>query len=109
MIEATKKMAAGLRVDIAVCTFRRRELAETLRSLAAITVPDGTAIRIIVADNDLQPSAEGLVDALRSEIPFGIDYVHCPASNISIGSGSPATSPKRASQGVSSGSSSGSR
>ena len=84
MIEATKKMAAGLRVDIAVCTFRRRELAETLRSLAAITVPDGTAIRIIVADNDLQPSAEGLVDALRSEIPFGIDYVHCPASNISI-------------------------
>ncbi|WP_429128561.1 glycosyltransferase [Ensifer sp. 4252] len=77
-------MATGFRVDVAVCTFRRPELAETLRSLAAITVPDATAIRIIVADNDMHPTATGLVDALRREIPFEIDYVHCPAGNISV-------------------------
>lgn len=84
MTGASTQMAAGVRVDIAVCTFRRPELAETLRSLAVITVPDRTAIRIIVADNDMEPSAARRVDALRSEIPFAIDYVHCPAGNISI-------------------------
>lgn len=84
MIEAATEMPVDIRVDIAVCTFRRPELAETLRSLASITVPEGTAIRIIVADNDAEPSAAGLVDALRSEVHFEIDYVHCPAGNISI-------------------------
>ncbi|NVD42955.1 glycosyltransferase family 2 protein [Ensifer sp. HO-A22] len=84
MTEAAIETPGGVRVDIAVCTFRRPELAETLRSLAAISVPNGAAIRIIVADNDVEPSAAGLVDALRTEVPFEIDYVHCPASNISI-------------------------
>lgn len=84
MTETNTEMAGDVRVDIAVCTFRRPELAETLRSLAAIAMPDGTAIRIIVADNDVRPSAAGLLDALRPEVPFEIDYVHCPAGNISI-------------------------
>ena len=71
-------------VDIAVCTFRRPHLEQTLRSLAAIAVPDDCSVRIIVADNDIAPSAEALVERLRPEMPFAIDYVHCPASNISI-------------------------
>lgn len=71
-------------IDIAVCTFRRPELVQTLRSLAAITVPERAAIRIIVADNDVEPSARPRVEALRSEMPFDITYVHCPASNISL-------------------------
>lgn len=71
-------------VDIAVCTFRRPHLEQTLRSLALLDVPDDCSVRIIVADNDTTPSAEALVERLRPEIPFGIDYVHCPASNISI-------------------------
>lgn len=71
-------------IDIAVCTFRRPALEHTLRSLAAIEVPENCSVRIIVADNDGVSSASGLVDALRSELPFAIDYVHCPAANISI-------------------------
>lgn len=71
-------------IDIAVCTFKRPELERTLRSLAAIDVPADSSVRIIVADNDVVPSASRLVESLRAEIPFGIDYVHCPASNISI-------------------------
>lgn len=77
-------MAAPLQIDIGVCTFRRPELADTLRSLAAMTVPERATIRVIVADNDVQPSAKPLVEGLRAEIPFDILYVHCPASNISI-------------------------
>lgn len=71
-------------IDIAVCTYRRPELERTLRSLAGISVPQDCSVRIIVADNDVTPSALALVDSLRAEVPFPIDYVHCPASNISI-------------------------
>ena len=75
---------ARTQIDIAVCTFRRPELAETLHSLALITVPADVAIRIIVADNDVTPSAEALVNQMRPTMPCEILYVHCPASNISI-------------------------
>ncbi|HEV7322582.1 MAG TPA: glycosyltransferase family A protein [Ensifer sp.] len=71
-------------IDIAVCTFRRPELAETLHSLALLTIPDDADIRVIVADNDMTPSAEALVNQMRLTTPFEILYVHCPASNISI-------------------------
>ncbi|MBW9063784.1 glycosyltransferase family 2 protein [Rhizobium herbae] len=72
------------RIDIGVCTYRREELEQTLRSLAAIAVPEGAEIRIIVADNDDVPSAQGRVNALRAVVPHEIVYVHCPSSNISI-------------------------
>lgn len=71
-------------IDIAVCTFRRPELRETLISLFALDVPDRVAVRLIVADNDERPSARDLVDSLREHSPFPISYVHCPKSNISI-------------------------
>ena len=73
-----------IRVDIAVCTYRRVELDQTLLSLAVLAVPANVVVRVIVADNDLAPSAEPRVDAMRSAVPFEIAYVHCPASNISI-------------------------
>ena len=70
-------------VDICICTFRRPFLAETLRSVARLTV-SGHEIRIIVADNDHQPSARTLVDGLRDALPFPLTYVHAPAANICI-------------------------
>jgi succinoglycan biosynthesis protein ExoM len=73
-----------IKVDIAVCTYRRSELDQTLLSLAVLAVPMGVAVRIIVADNDATASARERVDAMRSAVPFEIVYVHCPASNISI-------------------------
>ncbi|MCV9998804.1 glycosyltransferase [Pararhizobium sp. YC-54] len=73
-----------IRIDIGVCTYRRPELEQTLRSLGAIAVPDDVQIRIIVADNDGTPSAKERVDALRAAVAHEIVYVHCPSSNISI-------------------------
>lgn len=80
----TQTLRRSIRIDIAVCTYRRPELDRTLLSLAVLTVPAGAQLRIIVADNDVTPSARGRVDAMRSAVPFEIAYVHCPASNISI-------------------------
>lgn len=71
-------------VDICVCTYRRPQLADTLASLAALTVPAGTTLRIIVADNDTTPSAAPMVARIGGSHPFPIRYIHCPASNISI-------------------------
>ncbi|MEO5757924.1 MAG: glycosyltransferase family 2 protein [Mesorhizobium sp.] len=71
-------------IDICVCTFRRPELADTLRSLAVLATPPGYDIRVIVADNDDTPSARKLVASLQQELTLPIQYVHCPARNISI-------------------------
>ena len=77
-------MPAAVTVDICICTFRRKQLAETVRSLDALTVPDGVEIRLIIADNDVSPSAEYLVRRLQAEGRHPILYRHAPAQNISI-------------------------
>jgi len=81
---STAAIPRSTRVDIGICTFRRPELQQTLKSLAGLAVPDQVAVRIIVADNDATPSARPLVDGLRPFLPFEVHYVHCPAANISI-------------------------
>lgn len=70
-------------VDICICTFRRAFLAKTLESIALIDQA-GHAIRVIIADNDTEPTARDLVDAMRERVPFPIAYLHAPASNICI-------------------------
>jgi succinoglycan biosynthesis protein ExoM len=71
-------------IDIGVCTFRRPELADTLRSLAALRMPEGFDVGVIVADNDDKPSAQALVAALSQELGLPIRYRHAPARNISV-------------------------
>ncbi|QHQ36419.1 glycosyltransferase family 2 protein [Algicella marina] len=70
------------RIDICLCTYRRPQLAETLASLAAQTVPEDVCLRLIVADNDTAPSARGLVEGWA--LPFPVLYLHAPAGNISV-------------------------
>ena len=77
-------MTGPVRIDIGVCTFRRPQLEQTLRSLADLQVPAGVALRVVVADNDSAPSARALVYAMAAGLPFEIRYIHCPASNISL-------------------------
>lgn len=71
-------------IDICVCTFRRKELADTLHSLVAMDMPEGYRIGIVVADNDEVPSARELVSGLARELSLPVRYVHCPARNISL-------------------------
>jgi succinoglycan biosynthesis protein ExoM len=71
-------------VDIAICTYRRPALAETLASLAALELPRDVRVRIIVADNDTEPSARGIVGSAAQAHGLDVAYVHAPARNISI-------------------------
>ena len=77
-------MTAPLRIDIAICTFRRAAVTETLASLSRLIIPAGVRLGIIVADNDVEPSARTRVEAAMPMLPANILYVHSPAGNISI-------------------------
>lgn len=72
------------KITVAVCTFRRAELKDTLVSLAAQVEPASTPFEVLVIDNDITPSAASLVDEFRRSVPVDVRYVHCPAGNISI-------------------------
>lgn len=73
-----------LAIEIAVCTFRRPQLDDLMRSLASLRVPDDFDLGLIVADNDATPIARPRVEGWRTILPFPVRYVHCPASNISL-------------------------
>ena len=73
--------AAPPLVDVCVCTFRRESLTATLTSLDAQTGVSGR-IRVLVADNDDQPSARGRVEDGSARWPRV--YLHAPARNISV-------------------------
>jgi succinoglycan biosynthesis protein ExoM len=79
-----RKTDQTVRIDIGVCTYRRPQLERTLRSLGALQLPPEATLRIIVADNDAEPSARRLVGAVAADLPFEVRYIHCPASNISL-------------------------
>ncbi|NRA16441.1 MAG: glycosyltransferase family 2 protein [Oceanospirillaceae bacterium] len=72
-----------IKIDIALCTFRRESVVDTLTSLQNLELDTQWQVKIIVADNDVEPSAElRVMSADQSKIP--VIYVHAPQSNISI-------------------------
>ena len=71
-------------VDVCICTFRRPSVAATLASLATQTLPAGTRVRVIVADNDEDASARDLVEQAFAYHQLNGRYIHAPARNISI-------------------------
>ena len=42
---------AERRIDVLLCTFRRPDVHDTLRSLEALALPAGVDLRIVVVDN----------------------------------------------------------
>ena len=71
-------------VAVTLCTFRRPEVAETLRSLFVQKLPQGLELTIIVADNDETPSGRTAVEGAAAGAPWPVTYIHAPARNISI-------------------------
>lgn len=70
-------------IDIAMCTFRRESVVDTLNSLQQLELNDQWKVKIIVADNDIEPSAKERVLSINAQhIP--IEYIHAPKQNISI-------------------------
>ncbi|MET0295007.1 MAG: glycosyltransferase family 2 protein [Phenylobacterium sp.] len=70
-------------VSIVIPTQRRPAgLARAARSTFGQRGVDPTTLELVVVDNDLQPSAQGLVEELASAAPFPIVYVHEPRPGV---------------------------
>ena len=70
--------------DICICTFRRPYIARTLESLARQKPVPGLEVRIVVADNDTEPSGRAVVLAAAEKYGLDVQYIHAPGRNISI-------------------------
>ena len=57
-----------MRVDIVMCTFRRPQVVETIRSIGQQRGTEGLSLRLVVADNDDTDSARALVEGLRARV-----------------------------------------
>lgn len=72
------------RIDVLICTFRRKSVCAALQSIETQQLPEGVALRVIVADNDDTPSAAGRVAEAAAGMKTPVVYAHAPARNISI-------------------------
>lgn len=72
-------------ISVCICTFRRPSVCETISSIVAQQVSDELSFEIVVADNDVDPSAREYIESMKRKHPdVDITYVHAPARNISI-------------------------
>jgi succinoglycan biosynthesis protein ExoM len=70
-------------LTVCICTYRRSHVLATIESVVSQALgPIDT--RIIVIDNDITPSARGMIEAYNQAKSFGVTYIHAPAQNISI-------------------------
>jgi glycosyltransferase involved in cell wall biosynthesis len=74
---------AGTSIVVCVPTFRRNDmLRDCLAGIGRLTVPDGCRVEVVVADNDPDGGARGVVDAARSLVPFPLHYCREPERGV---------------------------
>lgn len=71
-------------LEICVCTYRRPQVVQTLRSLQNLVLPDGYNVTVLVIDNDAAPSAQEAVQKIAEMAAIPVRYAHVPQGNISI-------------------------
>ncbi len=77
-------MAQQHLISICICTYRRPAVVEAIASLGQLIVPNDCTLEIVVADNDIEPSAKARVETAGAEISIPVKYVHAPKQNISL-------------------------
>lgn len=72
-------------ISVCICTFRRPSVCETIESILAQKISADLSLEVVVADNDIEPSAREFIESIQRQQPDSeITYVHAPARNISI-------------------------
>lgn len=72
-------------ISIAVCTYKREHISQTMESLVNLNLPKHTSIEIIIVDNDPEMFASKIVSAFSQRNPnIQINYFSEPRKNISI-------------------------
>lgn len=73
-----------MKIDVCICTFRRPHVTETIASVIAAQRPENAELRLVIVDNDADPSAQERVEHAAAQIKIPLVYVHAPGANISI-------------------------
>lgn len=71
-------------ISICMCTYQRDHVVDTLKSIAALRLPEHVAIEVIVVDNDEQAYAEKLVKDQASIMDMPVVYRQETAKNIAL-------------------------
>jgi len=71
-------------ITIAICTYKRVEIKETLASIAEQVLPEDMQVRVVVADNDVDPTMRKVIEKTANKLGIELTYVHAPSRNISI-------------------------
>lgn len=85
MVQGVKETKDGqVLVSIAMCTYKRPQMVETLDSIIAMTIPQNVTLEIVVVDNDPEQSGRAQIERfsrLAKDIP--VIYFSEPRKNIS--------------------------
>jgi len=71
-------------ITIAICTYKRAEIQQTLASIANQVLPEDVYIKVIVADNDIEPTMRQFIEETAKNLSITLTYIHAPSRNISI-------------------------
>ncbi len=71
-------------IDVCICSYKRAEIADTIRAVGAQAGLDEVKIRLIVADNTATGEMREIASCAAAEAKLHLCYIHAPASNISI-------------------------
>lgn len=77
-------MSEAQLVTIGICTYRRASVAETIASLSGQILPAEFFLKVVVADNDVEPQARSRVLDAGAACGVDVTYVHAPSRNICI-------------------------
>jgi succinoglycan biosynthesis protein ExoM len=73
-----------MKLCIAICTYRRENISDTLQSIAEQRLPSGSSLKVVVADNDDTTIASSYIQKLGKHYNLKLVYIHAPFRNISI-------------------------
>jgi succinoglycan biosynthesis protein ExoM len=72
-----------IELTVCICTFRRPSVLYTIDSVARQSALMNRHFRILIIDNDSEPTAFKIATEFRSRTNIPVDYKHVPGQNIS--------------------------
>ena len=74
----------AIELTVCICTFRRPSVLSAIGSIATQSELPNVNVRILVIDNDSEPTARNIVTEFRSRTDIHADYKHVAGQNISV-------------------------
>jgi succinoglycan biosynthesis protein ExoM len=81
---ARTKTPPAVAVDVCICTFRRPQVEDAIRSVAEQVLPPHVRVRLVIADNTAEGASRDIVARTARGVVADVQYIHAPGANISI-------------------------